>query len=102
MLLRLSLPLLLCPLAAAQVGGFGASAASRGTPLSQVPWVSAQGGLGPVEVDSSVGGPLAGDGAALTIGGRVFASGLGTASTSLITYDPVSYTHLTLPTTPHV
>lgn len=87
MLLRLSLPLLLCPLAAAQVGGFGASAASRGTPLSQVPWVSAQGGLGPVEVDSSVGGPLAGDGAALTIGGRVFASGLGTASTSLITYD---------------
>lgn len=56
-------------------------------PLSLLPWQWAQGGLGPVEVDQSVGGPLANDGQPLRINGRTFAHGLGTAATSTIAYD---------------
>ncbi|MEM9380296.1 MAG: NPCBM/NEW2 domain-containing protein [Planctomycetota bacterium] len=46
-----------------------------------------QSGLGPVEVNQSVGGPGAGDGTPITIGGRVFSRGLGTHATSVIAYD---------------
>ncbi|MEM9802688.1 MAG: NPCBM/NEW2 domain-containing protein, partial [Planctomycetota bacterium] len=55
--------------------------------LSALPALWSQGGLGPVEVDTSVGGPAAGDGGPLTIGGRTFRSGLGTHATSAIAYD---------------
>jgi hypothetical protein len=55
--------------------------------LSALPWQWAQGGYGPVEVDQSVGGPLANDGQPLRINGRTFVHGLGTASTSVIVYD---------------
>ena len=55
--------------------------------LTDLPWVTAQGGLGPVQADGSVGGPAPSDGGALTVEGRVFARGIGTAATSLVTYD---------------
>jgi len=62
-------------------------AGPRSLALSALPWVFAQGGHGPVETDASAGGPAAGDGGPLTVGGRVFAHGLGTAATSVITFD---------------
>ena len=49
--------------------------------------LAAQGGLGPVEIDRSVGGPAPADGQGLRIGGRAFGHGFGTASTSLIRFD---------------
>lgn len=55
--------------------------------LSSLPWQWAQGGLGEVEVDQSVGGPATGDGGPLRVNGRSFAHGLGTAATSVVVYD---------------
>jgi alpha-galactosidase len=46
--------------------------------LSDVPWVFASNGYGPVEHDMSNGGPKAGDGFPLTINGVVYPKGLGT------------------------
>ena len=59
----------------------------RRTPLGTLPLIADQCGLGPLERDSSVGGAGAGDGGPLTINGRVFSRGFGTASTSWITVD---------------
>ncbi|MFI6497626.1 endo-alpha-N-acetylgalactosaminidase family protein [Nonomuraea typhae] len=45
---------------------------------SDLPWVAAENGWGPVERDQSNGDKAQGDGSPLTVGGRVFAKGLGT------------------------
>ncbi|MEM1448040.1 MAG: NPCBM/NEW2 domain-containing protein [Planctomycetota bacterium] len=58
-----------------------------GVGLSALAPLWSQSGLGPVEIDQSVGGPAAGDGTPITIGGRAFATGLGTHATSAIAYD---------------
>jgi alpha-galactosidase len=54
--------------------------------LSDLSWVSATNGWGPVEKDTSNGETAAGDGNPITIGGTVFAKGLGTNAPSTITY----------------
>jgi alpha-galactosidase len=54
--------------------------------LTDVPWVSATNGWGPVEKDQSNGETAAGDGNPITIGGTVFAKGLGTNAPSTVTY----------------
>lgn len=78
-------------------GGVGASSTGsrrpatpeglRRIPLSTLAPIAAQGGLGPLELDGSVGGPALDDGGPLTVEGRVFRRGLGTAATSLVSYD---------------
>ena len=55
--------------------------------LSTLQALYTEGSLGPVERDQSVGGLSLGDGAPLTIQGRVFASGFGTRAPSVIAYD---------------
>ena len=83
------------PASAAQGGGVSVnvglatprSPLRAGRALSTVTPVWSQNGLGPVELDASNGGPSSGDGGPLTIGGQVFASGLGCYSTSAIAYD---------------
>ena len=54
--------------------------------LSDLPWVSAENGWGPVEKDMSVGQTRARDGRKLTIEGRTFAKGIGVHSPSDIRY----------------
>ncbi|MGP3981735.1 NPCBM/NEW2 domain-containing protein [Streptomyces sp. KR80] len=54
--------------------------------LSDVPWLSASNGWGPVEKDTSVGESAAGDGKPITIGGAVFAKGLGVHAPSVVEY----------------
>ncbi|MFE4867960.1 NPCBM/NEW2 domain-containing protein [Streptomyces sp. NPDC056682] len=54
--------------------------------LSDLPWLSAAGGWGPVERDTSNGESDAGDGHPITIGGTVYAKGLGTHAASDIAY----------------
>ncbi|MEU9399856.1 NPCBM/NEW2 domain-containing protein [Streptomyces sp. NPDC048242] len=54
--------------------------------LSDLPWMSATGGWGPVERDTSNGESAAGDGNPLTIGSVVYAKGLGTHAPSDIAY----------------
>ncbi|MEC3998621.1 NPCBM/NEW2 domain-containing protein [Actinacidiphila sp. DG2A-62] len=54
--------------------------------LSDLDWTSATNGWGPVERDQSNGETAAGDGHPITIGGTVFAKGLGTNAPSTITY----------------
>ncbi|WP_329372304.1 NPCBM/NEW2 domain-containing protein [Streptomyces sp. NBC_00669] len=54
--------------------------------LSDLDWVTATNGWGPVEKDESNGETAAGDGKPITIGGTVFAKGLGTNAPSTITY----------------
>ena len=49
--------------------------------------VWADGTLGPVEVDRSVGGAAPGDGATLQVGARTFATGFGTRASSVIAFD---------------
>ena len=53
--------------------------------VSDLDFISATNGWGPVERDESVGGNNAGDGAPLTIDGTVYPKGLGTNSVSDIT-----------------
>ena len=65
----------------------GRAPARAGLPLSAVPSLWAQNGLGPVEVDRSNGSAAAGDGGALTIGGQTYARGIGCHSTSAISFD---------------
>jgi alpha-galactosidase len=61
--------------------------APKGTvALSDVPWVSATNGWGPVEKDMSNGETAAGDGRPISIRGTQYAKGLGTNATSDITY----------------
>lgn len=54
--------------------------------LSDLPWISAVGGWGPVERDKSNGEQAAGDGNVLTINGVTYAKGLGTHAASDIKY----------------
>jgi alpha-galactosidase len=54
--------------------------------LSSLAWVSASNGWGPVEKDTSNGEQAAGDGHPITIGGRVYAHGLGAHAPSEIIY----------------
>lgn len=53
---------------------------------SDLPWLSAVNGWGPVEKDTSVGENAAGDGHPITIGGTVHAKGLGVHAPSEVTY----------------
>ncbi|MHA6764027.1 NPCBM/NEW2 domain-containing protein [Streptacidiphilus sp. PAMC 29251] len=53
--------------------------------VSDLQFISATNGWGPVERDESVGGSNAGDGTPLTINGTVYAKGLGTNSISDVT-----------------
>ncbi|WP_434362314.1 NPCBM/NEW2 domain-containing protein [Parasalinivibrio latis] len=55
--------------------------------LSDLPEVSSTNGWGPVEKDQSVGQKQANDGGIITINGTQYSKGLGTHSTSEITYD---------------
>ncbi|HLL88160.1 MAG TPA: NPCBM/NEW2 domain-containing protein, partial [Tepidisphaeraceae bacterium] len=57
------------------------------TYLSDLAWVSATNGWGPVERDTSVGGSGAGDGGTLTLNGVTYAKGLGTHAPSEIIYN---------------
>jgi hypothetical protein len=52
--------------------------------ISDMPFVSATNGYGPVERDTNVGGPNAGDGGPLSIDGVGYAKGLGTNSISSV------------------
>ncbi|MEV7976591.1 NPCBM/NEW2 domain-containing protein [Streptomyces sp. NPDC086519] len=54
--------------------------------LSDLPWLSAGNGWGPVERDTSNGETAAGDGHPITIGGVVYAKGLGTHAQSEVDY----------------
>lgn len=54
--------------------------------LSDLPQLSASNGYGPVEKDTSNGESEAGDGKPLTIGGEVYAKGLGVHATSTVEY----------------
>ncbi|MFF5672940.1 NPCBM/NEW2 domain-containing protein [Streptomyces hygroscopicus] len=53
---------------------------------SDLPWLSALNGWGPVEKDTSVGENAAGDGHPLTLGGTTYAKGLGVHAPSEVTY----------------
>jgi alpha-galactosidase len=54
--------------------------------LSSLPWVSVTNGWGPAEKDTSNGEQAAGDGGPITIGGRVYAHGIGAHAPSEIVY----------------
>ncbi|WP_127360767.1 NPCBM/NEW2 domain-containing protein [Actinacidiphila soli] len=54
--------------------------------VSDLTWMSATNGWGPVEKDTSVGESAAGDGHPITIGGTVYAKGLGAHALSTIEY----------------
>lgn len=54
--------------------------------LSDLPWLSAVGGFGPVERDRDNGERAAGDGPPLTLSGTVYPKGLGTNANSTIEY----------------
>ncbi|MFB9993285.1 NPCBM/NEW2 domain-containing protein [Deinococcus oregonensis] len=59
---------------------------SGDTNISGLTWTSASNTWGPVERDQSNGEKLAGDGKPLTIGGQVFAKGLGVHAASEVSY----------------
>ncbi|MGW1806120.1 NPCBM/NEW2 domain-containing protein [Streptomyces sp. NPDC002078] len=54
--------------------------------LSDLPWLSATSGWGPVERDTSNGESAAGDGHPITIGGTVYAKGLGVHALSDVSF----------------
>ncbi len=54
--------------------------------LSDLPWLSASSGWGPVERDTSNGESAAGDGHPITVGGTVYAKGLGAHAPSDISF----------------
>ncbi|MFD9884656.1 NPCBM/NEW2 domain-containing protein [Streptomyces alboflavus] len=56
------------------------------TAVSGLPWLSTTNGWGPVEKDTSNGESAAGDGKPLTIGGKVYAKGLGVHAESTVEY----------------
>ena len=56
------------------------------TDLTDLTYVGASNGWGPVEIDRSNGEQPAGDGRAIKIGGHVYLRGLGTHADSLVTY----------------
>ncbi len=55
--------------------------------ISDLPFVSATNGYGPVERDMNVGGPNANDGSPITIDGVTYAKGLGTNAVSSVVID---------------
>lgn len=57
-----------------------------GSAVSDLPWMSTVNGWGPVEKDTSNGESEAGDGNPLTIGGVVYAKGLGVHAQSAVEY----------------
>ena len=63
------------------------AATSTVTYLSDLNWVSATNGWGPVEKDMSVGGSGSGDGHTITLNGVTYAKGLGTNAISQIVYN---------------
>ncbi|MEU3465874.1 endo-alpha-N-acetylgalactosaminidase family protein [Streptomyces sp. NPDC006733] len=69
------------------VTDLGGTPPPSGTWASDLTWVSATNGWGPAERDRSNGEQAAGDGGALTVGGTVYAKGLGTHAASTIRYD---------------
>ncbi len=56
------------------------------TQVSNLAWTSMTNGSGPVERDRSNGGVLAGDGGVITLNGRTYTKGLGTAAASTVRY----------------
>ncbi|MFE4002171.1 endo-alpha-N-acetylgalactosaminidase family protein [Nocardioides sp. YIM B13467] len=56
------------------------------TYASDLGWISATNGWGPVERDTSVGENAAGDGGPITLAGKVYAKGLGTHAVSKVRY----------------
>ncbi|MFF9125600.1 NPCBM/NEW2 domain-containing protein [Streptomyces sp. NPDC014889] len=54
--------------------------------LSDLPWLSAANGYGPVERDTSNGESAAGDGHPITLGGAVYAKGLGVHAESAVEF----------------
>ncbi len=64
----------------------GSGGGSVATYLSDLTWTSMTNGYGPVEKDLSNGENAAGDGRPLTIGGTVYAKGLGTHAVSDVRY----------------
>jgi hypothetical protein len=60
---------------------------STTTYLSDLSWSSASNDFGPVEKDMSNGGPLAGDGAPLTLNGTTYYKGVGVHANSDIVYN---------------
>jgi alpha-galactosidase len=56
------------------------------TPLSTLIPMSSESGLGPIEIDTSNGNDLEGDGNLITIGGRVYTRGIGTNSPSSVVF----------------
>ncbi|WP_371617587.1 sulfatase-like hydrolase/transferase [Streptomyces sp. NBC_00454] len=59
---------------------------TRDSYLSDLPWVSAANGWGPVELDRSNGKKPAGDGTPISFGGTTYAKGLGVHAPSEIVY----------------
>ncbi|MFI5861645.1 sulfatase-like hydrolase/transferase [Streptomyces sp. NPDC051546] len=59
---------------------------TRDSYLSDLPWVSAANGWGPVEIDRSNGKQAAGDGTPIAFGGVTYAKGLGVHAPSEIVY----------------
>ena len=55
--------------------------------LSDLNMLIAEAGWGPVELDQSLGGEAPNDGTPITINGTVFPKGIGTQSTSVISFD---------------
>ncbi|MDD9378458.1 sulfatase-like hydrolase/transferase [Streptomyces sp. ZAF1911] len=88
-------PVLLVPQATTS-SSLGFTAPTRYTPLpapptqdsylSDLPWVSAANGWGPVEIDRSNGKQAAGDGTPIAFGGVTYAKGLGVHAPSEIVY----------------
>jgi beta-galactosidase GanA len=64
------------------VGAIPAAPPAGQDQVSDLSFLSSSNGWGPVERDQSVGGTAAGDGTPLTLGGTVYAKGLGTNSPS--------------------
>ncbi|HTV24400.1 MAG TPA: NPCBM/NEW2 domain-containing protein, partial [Polyangiaceae bacterium] len=60
--------------------------ADGATPLSTLLPMSTESALGPVEIDTSNGGNVEGDGSLITIGGQVYTRGLGTHAGSRVVY----------------
>ncbi|HEX2317244.1 MAG TPA: NPCBM/NEW2 domain-containing protein, partial [Thermomonospora sp.] len=81
---------------AAKYGRLSFTAARRYTPppppptgdafLSDLPWLKADNGWGPVERDASNGRQAAGDGTPISFGGTTYAKGLGVHATSEVVY----------------
>ncbi|MGW4895882.1 NPCBM/NEW2 domain-containing protein [Kitasatospora sp. NPDC004240] len=64
-----------------------AEAAPTTRALTELPWSFTSNAWGPVEVDRSNGEQATGDGRPLTVGGEVYATGLGTHAASYVVYD---------------